>query len=141
MRAGRCRRVEAWAWVRSCPRGCMCRYSYGCVGVQACGRMGCVGVCFFLLKRCIFLGFYFSCSYLSAFHCINNTRHNTLHIDPCTPCWDPFAAVWLFSDFWEFFSPCRELDPAWTPTSTWCSRVCSPTKRQRAGIFAAGKHG
>ena len=119
--------VSAFVWVRGCPGV----RTYSCVGVFF----------FFLLKRCIFLGLYFSCSYLFAFHCINNTRHNTIHIDHCTPCLDPFASVWLFSGFGEFFSPCRDPDPAWTPTSTWrCSRVCSPIKRQRAGIFAAGKH-
>ena len=80
--------------MRSCPHGCICRHSYGCVGGRACGRMG-----VFLLKRCIFFSFYFTCSYLFAFRCINNTRHNTIHIDHCTPWSDPFAAVWLCFGF------------------------------------------
>ena len=117
-------RVGVSVPVRACPRGCTCWYSCGCVGVRACGRMGVLVSVFLLLTRCIYVCFYFTCSYLFAFHCINNTRHNTIHNDHCTPLSDPFAAVWLFFLIClEFFSPCRDPDPAWTPTSTWrCSR-------------------
>ena len=77
--------MSAFVWVRGCP------------GVRT---YACVGVFFFLLKRCIFPWFCtFPAHTCLLFHCINNTRHNTIHIDHCTPCLDPFAAVWLFSGF------------------------------------------
>ena len=135
--ACRCGRVEAWAWVRACPRGCMCRYSYGCVGVRAYGRVG--GLVFFLVETLYFLIFLF---FLLIPVCFSITRATTqFTLVTAHHAWsDPFAAVWLLSDFFCFFSPCRDPDLACTPTSTWrCSRMCSPIQRQRAGIFAADK--
>ena len=135
--------VEVWARVQCCPCGRICRYSYGRVGalagVRACG---CVGVCFrfYCLKRCISYVFFPAHICLS----VSNTRNNTIHIDNCTPLSGPSQryGFFLLIFFGGFFSPCRDMDPAWTSTSTRrCSRTCSPIKRQRVGISAAGKYG
>ena len=118
------------------------RYSYGCVGVQACGRMRCVGVCFFVETLYFLLLLFFpahTCLLFTA-PTIRATTHFTLITARHGP--NPSQPWGFFFCFVESFSPCRDQDLAWTPTSTWkCSRMCIPTKRQRAGVFAAGKHG
>ena len=145
----------------SCARGCgragagVSRRGHGCGrvlagvyvgirvgagGVPACGRMGVLVSVFSLVETLYFLVFLFFLLIPVTVSITRATTQFTLitaHHD-----WIPSQPYGFCFLFFFFLSPCRDFDPTWTPTATWrCRRTCSPIKRQRAGIFAAGKHG
>ena len=81
--------LRRWApaGVRSCPRGCLSRYSYGCVGVRRAG----VCVCF-SVETLYFLMFFpaHTCLLFTV-----STTHNTTQFTFITAHHDPIAAVCL----------------------------------------------